>query len=65
MQPLKMRVNLTPYLAKKWPFATPRPDRPARAGPCRVVDGDRDVQAMTMTFWLPQTEAVLAQVEGR
>ena len=22
-------------------------------------------QAMTMTFWLPQTEAVLAQVEGR
>ena len=24
-----------------------------------------DAQAMAMTFWLPQTEAVLAQVEGR
>ena len=39
--------------------------RPAGAGPHRAVDGDRDVPDMEMTFWLPETEAALAQVEGR
>ena len=39
-------------------------DRPAGAGPYRAVDGHRDVSAMEMTFWLPETEAALAQVDG-
>ena len=30
-----------------------------------LSDGYRDVPAMEMTFWLPETEATLAQVEGR
>ena len=43
-----------------------RHDRPGGAGPCRAVDSDRRcIRPWTMTFWLPQTEAALAQVEGR
>jgi hypothetical protein len=34
----------------------------ARAGLSTAMEMDR---AMDMTFWLPQAEAALAQVEGR
>ena len=42
-----------------------RHDWPARAGPCRAIDTAMTLyRAMEMTFWLPQAEAALAQVEG-
>ena len=39
-------------------------DRSARADPYRAVDCYRAVSAMEMTFWLPATEAALAQVDA-
>jgi hypothetical protein len=52
-------------LAKKWPFATPSPIGQREQARAELSTAIEMYQAMTMTFWLPQTEAVLAQVEGR
>ena len=41
------------------------PDQPARAGPPRLTTAIEMYRNMEMTFWLPETEAALAQVEGR
>ena len=55
--------------ARSWPTATSGlgtavlPDRPAGAGPRRPVHRHRAVPRHGMTFWLPQAEAALAQVE--
>ena len=40
-------------------------DRKGGAGPCRLLMAIEMYQTMEMTFWLPQAEAALAQVEGR
>ena len=39
-------------------------DRPAGAGPRRASTAIEMYRAMEMTFWLPETEAALAQVEA-
>jgi len=43
-------------------YATTGQQEPARAALSAAVDL---YQAMDMTFWLPETEAALAQVKGR
>jgi hypothetical protein len=43
-------------------YATTGPEEQARAALSAAIEM---YQSLDMTFWLPQTEAALAQVEGR
>jgi hypothetical protein len=48
-----------------WPWYAVCQVRPAGAGPAELSTALALYQTMDMTFWLPQVEAALAQVEGR